>query len=184
MISKMLYLLRAKPLDSHFKVRSHSLSSCKNLLHTTFWNVQLFRSYSKTSCMNYRQFSIKVCHSSRINSNSVCPGDSKLRELSLNHIVSLPLWIRALVGSNLRQNVLFLLLIRRDGFSWQYPVCTQPKRLALFEMRKMTLKGRKSESWLKSLASKCCIKQRIRLFTQWNLFYIISSIQLVVTGFT
>ena len=29
------------------KVRSHSLSSCKNLLHATFWCVQLFCSYSK-----------------------------------------------------------------------------------------------------------------------------------------
>ena len=82
------------------KVRSHSLSSCKNLLHTTFGYVQLFCSYSKTSCMKHSQFSIKICHSSSIYCNSVCPGDSKLRELSLNHTMSSPLWVRALVGSN------------------------------------------------------------------------------------
>ena len=110
--------------------------------------------------MKHRQFSIKICHSSRINCNSVCPGDSKLRELSLNHTVSLPLWIRALVGSNLRQNVLLLLRIRRRGFSCEHPVFTPSERLALFEMREMILKGRNPKLWLKSLASKCCMKQR------------------------
>ena len=35
--------------------------------------------------MKHKRFSIKICHSSSIYCNSVCPGESKLRELSLNH---------------------------------------------------------------------------------------------------
>ena len=53
-----------------------------------------------------------------------------------------------------------LLRIRRGGFSREYSVITPPKRLALFEMREMILKGRKPKSCLKDLASKCCMKQR------------------------
>ena len=102
-----------------FKVHSHSLSSCKNLLHTTFWYVQLFCSYSKTSCMKHRQFSIKICHSSCIYCNSVCSGDSKLRELSLNHTVSSPLGSGS--GRVKCETIFCLLLrVRQGGFSWEY----------------------------------------------------------------
>ena len=96
--------MQPKLLETNcMKVRSHSLSSSKNLLHTTFWYVRLSCSYSKTSCMKHRQFSIKISQYC----NSVCPGDNKLRELSLNHTVSSPLWVRALVESNVRQNFFF-----------------------------------------------------------------------------
>ena len=139
---------RRRPQTLTVKVRSHSLSSCKNLLHTTFWHIQIFCSYSKPSCMTHRQFSIKICHSSCIYCNSVCLGDSKLRDLSLNHSVSSPLWVRALVGSNMRQK--YLLQVRRGGFSWEYPVFTPLNYLALFEMREIILKGCKPKSWLKS----------------------------------
>ena len=141
---------RFRNLSKLLKVRSHSLSSCKNLC-TTFWYVQLFCSYGKTSYMKHGQFSIKTCHSSSkyMYCNSVRPGDSKLRGLSLNHSVSSPLWVRALVGSNARQ-ILFLLQVRRGVFSWEYPVFTPSNHLALFEIREMILEGRKPKSWLKS----------------------------------
>ena len=76
---------------------------------------------------------------------SVCHEDSKLRELSLNHTVSC-----SGSGRVKCETKLFLLLVRRGSFSWEYPVFTPPKCLAMFEMREMILKGRKPKSWLKS----------------------------------
>ena len=61
--------------------------------------------------MKHRQCSRKICHSSCIYCNSVCPGESKLRELFLSHIVSSPLWVRALVGTNIRHFLLLLFLL-------------------------------------------------------------------------
>ena len=42
-----------------------------------------------------------------------------------------------------------LLWVRRGVFSWEYPVFTPPNHLALFEMREIILKGRKSKSYIR-----------------------------------
>ena len=140
---KIIQLKLIWALSVDVKVLSNSLSSCKNLLHTAFRSVQLFCSYSKTSCMKHWQFSIKICHYSCIYCNSVCPGDSKLREPSPNHSVSSPLWFHWLWSGQMWDKKLFLLQVRWGGFSWEYPVFTPPNQLALSEMREMILKGRK-----------------------------------------
>ena len=54
----------------------------------------------------------------------------------------------------------FFVADQAGGFSCEHPVFTPPERLALFGMREMIMKGRKPKSWLKSLASKCFMKQR------------------------
>ena len=110
------------------------------LLHTTFWYVQLFCSYSKTSCMKHRQFSIKICHCC----NNVCPGVKRtVPESQSAHHCGFGLW-----SGQMWDKTLFAGQVR--WFFLEYPVFTPPKRLALFEMREMILKGRKPKGWLES----------------------------------